>query len=97
MRSCRWPRRWTVDAVHLGDCQPGQQRRRCGQGVERGEVLSVGDEPLEDAAGQVMGVVDAGRVDRLGGVPQPAQDDGRVARWELLEDVLGDGEDGPSN
>ena len=61
-----------VHALHLGDGEPGQERGRGGQGVEGGEVLAVRDEALEDAASQVMGVVHARRIHRLGGVPQPS-------------------------
>ncbi len=50
---------------------------------------------LEDAAGQVVGVVHARRIYRLGGVPQLSQNLRRVARWHLLQDVLGNREDGP--
>ena len=35
-----------VNALHLGDGQPGQQRRRRRQGVEGGQVLAVSDESL---------------------------------------------------
>ena len=66
-----------------------------GERVEGGEVFAVGDEPLEDAAGQVVGVFDAGRVDGLGGVAQAPQNPGRVGGIQVLEDILGDGEDGP--
>ena len=46
-----------IRAVQLGDGQPGQQRRRGRQRVERRQVLTVGNEALEDAAGQVVGLV----------------------------------------
>ncbi len=84
-----------VHALHLGYGQPRQQRRRRRQGVEGGQVLAVRDETLEDAPGQVVGVVHARRVDRLGSVPQSPQNRGCVARVQLLQDVLGNGEDGP--
>ena len=84
-----------VHALQLGDGQPGQQRRRRGQRVEGRQVLAVGDEPLEDAAGQVVGVVDAGGVYGLRGKPQPRQNPGGVTRRKLLQNVPGDGEDGP--
>ena len=48
-----------------------------GQGVEGGEVLAVGDEALEDAAGEVVGVVHAGGVDLAGGVFQFVAESGR--------------------
>ena len=84
-----------VDALHLGDGQPCQERGGRGQRVEGGEVLAVRDELLEDAPGQVVRVVHARRAERLRGVPQPPQDGCRFARRKLPEDVLRDGEDGP--
>ena len=50
-----------VDALHFGDSQPGQERGGRGQRVEGGQVLAVRDEALEDAPGQVVGVVHARR------------------------------------
>ena len=84
-----------VDALQLGDRQTRQQRRRRGQRVEGRQVLAVGDQPLEYAASQVVGVVDAGGVDRLRGEPQPRQNRGGVTRRKLLQNASGDGEDGP--
>ena len=66
-----------------------------GRGVEGGQVLPVRDETLEDAPGQVVGVVHPRRVDRLGGVPQSPQNRGRIPRGQVPQDVLGNGEDGP--
>ena len=65
------------------------------QGVEGGEVLAVGNEALEDAAGQVVGLVYAGGADRLGGLAQAAQDGGCVTGRQLRQQVLGNGENGP--
>ena len=84
-----------VDAFQLGDGEPGQQRGGSGQRVEGGKVFAVGDEPLKDAPGQVVGVFDAGRADGLGGVTQAPQDAGRVGRVQVLEDLPGDAENGP--
>ena len=49
----------------------------------------------EDAPGQVVGVVNAGCVDSLGGLPQSPQESGGGVAGYLLQDVLGDGEYGP--
>ena len=66
----------------VGDGEPGQQRGGGREGVKGGQVFAVGDEPLEDAAGEVVGVFDAGCIDGLGGVPQPVQYSGGVGGVE---------------
>ncbi len=76
-----------VDALQLGDGEPRQQRGGRGQRVKGGEILAVGDEALEDAPGQVVGVLDAARVDGLGGVAQAPKDAGRVSRIQVLQDI----------
>ena len=83
-----------VEALQLGDREPGQQRRRGGPGVEGGQILAVGDQALEDASGEVVGVVAAGRVHLLGGVAQFVEQLPGRARRQPLEDVAGDREDG---
>ena len=55
-----------VDPLQLGDGEPGKQCGGSWQGVEGGQEFAVGDESLENAAGQVVGVFDAGCVDALG-------------------------------
>ena len=84
-----------VHALHLGDGQAGQQGGGGGQGVEGGQVLAVGDQPLENAAGEVVSVVDAGAVDAGGGLAEAAQHTQGDVRWQLLQYVLADGKDGP--
>ena len=66
-----------------------------GRGVEGGQVLAVGDEPLEDAPGEVVGVGDAGGLHLLGGVSQHSQDLAGMAGVQLVQDIPGNGEDGP--
>ena len=86
-----------VDPFQLGDREPGQQRGGGRQGVEGGQVFAVGDEPLEDAAGEVVGIFDAGCVDALGCIPQSPQYSGRVGGVQMPKNILGDGEYGASN
>ena len=67
-------------SFQLGDGEPRQQRGRRGQRVEGGEIFAVGDEPLEDAPGQVVGVFHACSADGLGSVLQSAAGCGRRQR-----------------
>ena len=84
-----------VHGVHFGDGEACEEGGGGGKGVEGGEVFAVGDKALEDAAGEVVGVVDACGVDLLGGIAEALEDDGGVLRVQLLEDVFGNSEDGP--
>ena len=84
-----------VHAVQLGDGQAGQQVGGGGQGVESRQILAVGNQPLEHAAGKVVGVVYAGGVQFADGVFQQLQDPRRILRWQLLQYVAADGENGP--
>ena len=78
---------------HLGDGQPGQQRRRRGQRVEGGQVLAVDDQPLEYPPRQVVGIVDTGGADLPCGELEGVQDPRRSLRWNVAKDVPPDGED----
>ena len=89
------PVHFVTGSLQLGHGQTGQQSGGLGAGVEGSEVFAVGDEPLKDAPGQVMGVGDAGGLHLLGGVAQHGEDLAGVAGVELTEDVPGDGEYGP--
>ena len=84
-----------VHAVQLGDGQPCQQRRGFGAGVERGEILAVGNQPLKQAAGQVVRDDGAGRGDALRGFAQDVQDAGRGVRRKLFHEVARNRENGP--
>ena len=53
--------------TELGDREACQQRGGRGQRVEGGEVLAVSDESLEDAAGEVVGLVGSGGLDVFDG------------------------------
>ena len=84
-----------VHTFQLRYRQPGEQCRRSRQGIECGQVLPVGDKVLEDAAGQVVSVVDASGFDSLGGLQEVPQHGGGSVPRNLFEDVLGNGEDWP--
>ena len=86
---------WEPGVCSLATASRARRAADSGAGVEGGQVLAVGDEPLEDAPGEVVGVGDAGGLHLLGGVSQDSQDLAGVAGVELSEDVPGDGEDGP--
>ena len=82
-------------AAELGHSQAGQQGRGGRQGVEGGQVFAVGNQTLEDAPGQVMGVGGTGGGDAFGGVSQGVQEGGGGGRWQLGHDIAGNRKDGP--
>ena len=61
-----------VHPFQLGDGETGQQGGGGRQGVEGRQVLAVGDEALEEAPGEVVGVGDPGGGDVVGGALRQA-------------------------
>ena len=84
-----------VHVVHLADGQPGQQKRRCGQGVKGSQIFAVGNQALEDAPSQVVGDAGAGIGNFQSGVAQDAQQHGSITGRDALHDVFGNGENSP--
>ena len=84
-----------IQVVQQRHREARQQRGRRRKRVEGGEVLPIGDEPLEDAPGEVVGVRDAERVDLGRGLAEPAQDPGAVAGQQVRQEIPRDGEDRP--
>ena len=74
--------------------QPREQRSRGRARVEGRQILAVRDQALEDAAGEIVRVIDSCGVDLLRGAVQLGEDQRRFAGRQLLEDVARDREDG---
>ena len=84
-----------VHLVQQGNRQAGEQGGRGRERVEGRQVLPVGDQPLEDAAGQVVGVRHAQRFHLVRHLEQALQHPTRGAGRNMVQDVPRDGEDGP--
>ena len=78
-----------------GDGEAGEQRRRGGTGVEGGEEFAVGDQTLEDDAGEVVRLGHAAADQPSGCLPERSEDLVGGDDRHSIKNLRGSGEDRP--